>query len=125
MSDGNFVYLTFRGVYQDADARQVTRYLDRVLADVHGPTIRVSDGSELTSEQFQLTPDGIHTLASWADQARAKWPDSTVYLVGTTDFIYGMSRMYSSLASDRRTPVIVVRSRDELPEEIRLRMSAR
>ena len=77
----------------------------------------------MTAEQYKLTPKGIDKLDSWADEAKKKWPSNVAYIIGAPDLIFGMSRMYELKTSDDSMPINVVKSVDELPEELKIRIS--
>lgn len=125
LKDGNLIYLTFYGEYTDNDAKELTRYLEDFFAEINVPTIRVHDGSNMTSEQYKLTPQGIDFLMNWANKVKEKWPGSVSYIIGNTDFIFGMSRMYEMKTANDLMPINVVKSAADLPDEIKIRISGK
>ena len=125
LKDGNLIYLSFYGEYTDNDAKELTRYLEKFFAEINAPTIRINDGSNMTSEQYKLTPQGIDFLMSWANKVKEKRPGSVSYIIGNTDLIFGMSRMYEIRTANDLMPIQVLKSVDDLPGEIKIRISGK
>ena len=116
--EGNLVYLNVFGEYTDGDALAMTKYLDRLFAEMEGPFIRVWDGTNISEGGYKLTSHGTDEFAAWARKIREKWPRSVAYLIANKPVIYGVSRMYGLKASNDETSTVVVHSRAELPKDI-------
>ena len=62
---------------------------------------------------------------NWANKVKEKWPGSVSYIIGNTDFIFGMSRMYEMKTANDLMPINVVKSAADLPDEIKIRISGK
>ena len=70
-----------------------------------------------------LTFKGIDLFRNWAETIKQKWPGNVAYFIGDKPLIYGMSRVYEIKTSDERMPIYVVNNFDDLPENIKARIS--
>lgn len=121
----NIIYFTVHGDFTDDDIEIVTKYTENFFAKHNAPTIRIWDLTNISAEQYKLTPEGIDRLKNWADKAKKKWPINTAYIIGVPNLIFGMSRMYELKTSDDSMPINVIKSVDELPDKIKIRISGK
>ncbi len=119
---GNIIYIRVTGVYSDAVALDLIRYLDRIIERTPGDPIRVWDAGSIAPEGFKLSPECIDVIAQWARALRAKRPGSLAYMVSPTSISYGMSRMYAIKSDLDATGVITIHSLDDLPGEIQAKL---
>lgn len=118
----NIIYFKVFGDLADDDTSVLTRLSEAFFDEINGPTIRIWDLTDMTADQYRLTPKGIDTLEKWADIAKKRWPGNVAYVIGKTDLIFGMSRMYEIKASDNLMSINAVKSFDDLPVEIKIRI---
>ncbi len=116
---GNIVYIRVSGVYSDEVALKLIQYLEELINRISDSLIRVWDASGIPEGSFRLSTKCVEQIAIWARKIKAKKPGSVAYMVGPSAISYGMARMYEIKADLEETGVIVLRSIDELPSEIR------
>lgn len=122
MKDQDLIYLTVFGEFTDADVIRMTEYLDELYEEIGGPTIRVWDGTHLKTSQFKVTSQGTELLRIWAERKKMRFPNSAAYFISNEPHIFGVSRMYELKTADENMTVSVVKSFDELPEELKERI---
>ena len=115
----NLIYIRVSGIYNDDVALKLIQYLENLIDRIPGSPIRVWDASGISEGSFQLSSKCIDQIATWARQVKAKKAGSVAYMVGSNAISYGMARMYGLKADLESTGVIVLRSLDELPPEIK------
>ena len=121
----NIIYFTVYGNFTDDDIVTLTKYTEDFFAKNNTPTIRIWDLTNMSAEQYNLTPAGIDRLDNWADEAKKKWPGNAAYIIGVPDLIFGMSRMYELKTSDNSMAINVIKSVDELPDKIKIKISGK
>ena len=119
----NLIFVRISGIYSDEVALKLVEYLDELIEGIPDSPIRVWDDSGVSAEGFQLSSQCVDTIAEWARQLKAKKPGSMAYMVGPTAISYGMARMYGLKAGLEEGGVVVLHSLDELPPEIREKLS--
>ena len=120
--DDNLIYFKVYGEFTDADVLITTEYMESFFAEIGGPTIRIWDGTNINSDQFKITTKGTDQFVSWADSIKKKWPGNQAYFISDKPIIFGVSRMYELKAADNNMPMTVVKTFDELPDEIKDRI---
>ena len=115
----NIIYLKTLGIYTDNVAIKMTEYLDDVFSQIPSPPIRIWDSTDLPSECFKLSNECVKNIVGWSNKIKIKKPGSKSFFIAPKPLIFGVSRMYEIQASDARMDVKVLRSIDELPDEIR------
>jgi len=61
----------------------------------------------------------VKFISDWSKGVKARKPGSRAYFIAKEPLIFGVSRMYQMQSSDEAMDVIVLKSIDELPQEIR------
>jgi len=118
----NIIYMKTLHMYTDETATEMTKYLDKIIDQIPHKPIRIWDASELPSECFKLTSECVQKIANWSQKIKDTRPGSQAFFIAPEPFIYGISRMYEMQARDKAMDVIVLKSFDELPEGIRIKL---
>ena len=118
----NIIYIRVSGIYTDAVAMELIRYLEPIIEQIPINPIRVWDASGIPTEGFKLSSECIDSIAQWGRKIKSKKTGSLAYMISPTWISYGMSRMYALKSGLESTGVIVIHNIDELPEEIRRRL---
>lgn len=121
----NIIYLKTLRLYTDAIAREMMRYLEKIIHTTPRSTIRVWDARSLSSDSFKLTGQCVQEAVAWSDKIKREKPGSKAYFITTEPLIFGTTRMYTIQADDKDMGFEVIRSIDELPDEIRKKLSLR
>ena len=74
-------------------------------------------------DKFKLTSKGTYSFREWAERVKKKWPGNVAFFVGDNPLVYGVSRMYEMKTADDDMPVAVVKTFDELPDDIKKRIT--
>ncbi|MDH4099285.1 MAG: hypothetical protein OEV28_01765 [Nitrospirota bacterium] len=118
----NIIYMKVLHLYTDEMAIEMTRYLDKVFARISGNPVRVWDSSALSAESFKLSSQCVEQISNWSLRIKSQRPGSRVYFIAKESSIYGVSRMYALKAGNENMDVMVLRSIDELPQDIRAKI---
>lgn len=120
--DGGFMYLIILGEYTGKDAISVTKYLENLFDEIGDPAIRVWDTRNVPKDRFELITPNINILFEWSRRRRMERPDDVVYVINDNSIKDGTSGMYEPKAFFNDFSIIVVKSIDELPENIKERI---
>ncbi|MEJ2688712.1 MAG: hypothetical protein P8130_01930 [Deltaproteobacteria bacterium] len=122
LKNGNLIYLNVYGEFTDDDVIAMTKYLENFFDEISGPTIRVWDSTNISSDQFKITAKGTDQFNQWSGRMKKKWPGNIAYLIADKPLSFGISRMYELKTSDHDLPIIVLRNFDKLPDNIKARI---
>ena len=122
--DGSFMYLNIFGEYTGKDAISVTKYLENLFDEIGDPAIRVWNTTNLPEDRFELITPNINILFEWSCRRRMERPDDVVYVINDNTIKDGKSGMYEPKAFFNDFSITVVKSIDELPENIKERIYA-
>ena len=120
--DGSLMYLNIFGEYTGKDAISVTKYLENLFAETGDPPTRVWNTTNTPKDRFELITPNINILFEWSCRRRMKRPDDVVYIINDNPIKDGTSGMYEPGAFFNDFSMIVVKSIDELPENIKERI---
>ena len=115
----NVIYMRILDVYTDDMAMEMTRYLDKIMDHIPEKPIRIWDSSKLPAASFKLSSQCVKSISDWSKGVKARKPGSRAYFIAKDPLIFGVARMYEIQSSDEAMDIIVLKSIDELPEEIR------
>jgi len=115
----NVIYMRILHVYTDDMAMEMTHYLDKIIDRIPEKPIRIWDSSELPAGSFKLSGECVKSISDWSKGIKVRKPGSRAYFIAKDPLIFGISRMYEIQASDEAMDIMVLKSIDELPEEIR------
>ena len=115
----NIIYLKTLGIYTDNVAIKMTKYLDDIFSQIPSPSIRIWDATDLPSECFKLSNECVKKIVGWSNKIKITNPGSQSFFIAPKPLIFGVSRMYELQAKDDKMDIKVLRSMDELPNEIR------
>lgn len=115
----NIIYMKTLHMYTDDVAVEMTKYLDKIIDQIPHNPIRVWDASDLPSECFKLTSKCVNKIVNWSDKLKKTRPGSQAFFIASKPSIFGISRMYEMQASNDSMDVMVLKSIDELPQEIK------
>jgi len=115
----NVIYVRVLHGYNDDMAIEMTRYLDKIIDHIPEKPIRIWDSSKLPAGSFKLSSQCVKFISDWSRGVKARKPGSRAYFIAKEPLIFGVSRMYQMQSSDEAMDVIVLKSIDELPHEIR------
>ncbi|MCX5900452.1 MAG: hypothetical protein NTX06_06920, partial [Proteobacteria bacterium] len=62
----NIIYLKTLRLYTDAIAREMMRYLEKIIHTTPRSTIRVWDARSLSSDSFKLTGQCVQEAVAWS-----------------------------------------------------------
>jgi hypothetical protein len=118
----NIIYMKPLKLFNDDIAIEMTKYLDKIIDNIPGNLVRIWDSSGLPSGFFLMTREGVGQIVSWSKGIEKKRSHSTDYFIANHPLAFGMSRMYQLQANDTMG-VSVLRSFDELPDEIKTKLT--
>ena len=122
LKNGNLIYLNVYGEFTDNDIMAMTKYLENFFDEIRGPTVRIWDSTNISSDQFKLTPKGTDLFNQWSERMKKKWPGNIAYLIADTPLSFGISRMYELKTSDHDLFIKVLHNFKELPDNIKARI---
>lgn len=120
--NGNLVYFNVLGAITDDDIMAMTKYLENFFDEISGPTVRIWDSTNISSDQFKISPKGTDLFNQWSERMKKKWPGNIAYLIADTPLSFGISRMYELKTSDHDLFIKVLHNFDELPDNIKARI---
>ena len=118
----NIIYMKALNLFTNETIKEMTRHLDTIIDSIPANLIRIWDSSQISSERFKVTSQYIKTMTKWAQEVKERRPGSTVYFIAKEPAIYGSSRMYELRTRDEKMDVIVLKSIDELPDDISIKL---
>jgi hypothetical protein len=118
----NIIHIQISGIYTDDVAYRLLEKLDLLVEEFPGDPIRVTDVRGVPAEGFNLSKECIDRLAKWGLQVKTRKPGSIGYLIGNTAISYGMARMYALKTEIDAANIVVVKSIDELPDEVKSKL---
>lgn len=121
--DDDLMYLKLFGGYTDKDAVSVSEFLENLFAETGELPVRVWDLTNLSKDSLEIITPGINIFFEWSRGVRMRWPDGIVYLINDKPIKNGGSGMYEPGAFFNDFSITVVKSIDELPDNIKERIN--
>ncbi|MFZ5775963.1 MAG: hypothetical protein ACOY3Z_10825 [Thermodesulfobacteriota bacterium] len=119
----NIIFIQVFGCYTDEMALGLIQRVGQLIDAIPESSIRIWDGTGIPEEGYLLSSGCIDRVARWAEAIEAKKPGSTAYMIIPSLVSFGMSRMYALRADLEGSGVVVLRAVEELPQEIREKLS--
>lgn len=119
----NLIYVPVFGIFTDAVAMELIRFMEPIIAQIPVIPIRVWDASGVPAMGFKLSSGCIDKIAEWERKIRSQKPDSLLYMIAPTLISYGMARMFQMKSDPQPSGIFVLNKTDELPAEVREKLS--
>lgn len=118
------VIITYSDFLSDDEYKR--KMLDHFAEDIEiFSSYRYSISDFLALDKLDVTTDTIALIARHAEQAARRNPDVVIALVANQDLVFGLSRMWASMAMDLPWEINTFRNREDADAWVREQLKAR